>query len=371
MKHHARKFFGLAVAVVVVILSTPTSSAQMTPRIEKRVVVAEGAGYFPVLIRLKTGRLLVVYRSNAPHISVKGELSVSWSDNDGKTWSSPLVVASGENDHRNPAMVELPNGEVLLAYCIMDGYDATGRKFMPTVKGIDPRSAKPLWMIRSRDHGATWSAPEEIDGTRSLADQGEMLNVFGKMTVVPDGNILLSVYTTPRDHHTSLERILRSNDSGHTWSLLSTLAKDVNETSILALPGNRVLAALRTNKEQELLMTHSVDGGKTWDTPVAVTASNEHPGDLIQLKNGDLLLTFGERNAPHGAAAMLSHDEGKTWDPKTRMVLADDAPLFDCGYPSSVQLPDGRIVTVYYKVMDAATAPASTSLNAVIWRLPK
>jgi len=93
--------------------------------------------------------------------------------------------------------------------------------------------------------------------------------------------------------------------------------------------------------------------------------------DVCRLKNGDLLLTFGERNAPRGAVAMLSHDDGKTWDPKTRMVLGDDAPLYDCGYSSSVQLPDGRIVTVYYKVVDAATAPASTSLNAVIWRLPK
>jgi hypothetical protein len=120
-----------------------------------------------------------------------------------------------------------------------------------------------------------------------------------------------------------------------------------------------------------LLVTHSADGGKTWDTPVAVTAPKEHPGDLIRLKNGDLLLTFGERNAPRGAVAMLSHDEGKTWDSKTRMVLGDDAPLNDCGYPSSVQLPDGRIVTVYYKVQDAATAPESASLNAVIWRLPK
>lgn len=371
MKHHSRKFLGLAVAVLAWVLGTSRSSAQLTPRVEKRVVVTQGAGYFPVLLRLKTGRLLVVFRSNASHISVKGELSVSWSDNDGKAWSSALVVASGKDDHRNPAMVELPNGDVLLAYCIMDGYDATGRKFMPTVKGIDPRSAKPLWTMRSHDHGATWSAPQEIDGTRPLADQGELLNDFGKMAVASDSSVLLSVYTTPRDHHTSFERILRSNDSGHTWSLLSTLAHDVNETAILALPGNRVLAAMRTNKEQQLLMTHSLDAGKTWDTPVAVTGPNEHPGDLIRLRNRDLLLTFGERNAPRGAVAMLSHDEGKTWDPTTRMVLADDAPLFDCGYPSSVQLPDGGIVTVYYRVDDALTAPASTSLRAIIWKLPE
>jgi hypothetical protein len=89
------------------------------------------------------------------------------------------------------------------------------------------------------------------------------------------------------------------------------------------------------------------------------------------LRNGDVLLTFGERNVPYGAGAILSHDGGKTWDPKTRMVLADDARTRDCGYPSSVELPDGRIVTVYYEVQDLATAPESTSLQAVIWKLPK
>jgi Neuraminidase (sialidase) len=371
MKHLARKFFGVAAVALAGILSTQTSSAQLKPLILTRSVVAEGAGYFPVLLRLKTGRLLVVFRSNAPHISVKGELSVSWSDDNGTTWTSPLVVASGKDDHRNPAMAELPNGDVLLVYCIMDGYDATGRKFSPTVKGIDPRSAKPLWMVRSHDHGATWSTPEELHDTHTLTEHGEMLNAFGKMSVVSDGTVLLSLYTTPRDHHTSYERILRSTDSGHTWTLLSTLAQDVNETAILALPGNRVLAAMRTNKEQMLLITSSADGGKTWDTPVAVTAPDEHPGDLIRLKNGDLLLTFGERNAPRGAVAMLSHDQGKTWNSQTRMVHAEDAPSRDCGYPSSVQLPDGRIVTVYYKVDDAATAPTSTSLRAVIWKLPK
>jgi Neuraminidase (sialidase) len=268
-------------------------------------------------------------------------------------------------------MVELPDGEVLLSYCIMDGYDASGRKFKSFINGIDPRSARPLWIVRSRDQGATWSAPQEIDGMRPLADRGEMLNAYGKMAVTQGGSVLMSVYGSWKGHHATFEHIFRSTDEGHTWKLLSTVAEGVNETGILALPGDHVLAAMRTDKERRLLVTRSADGGKTWDTPVAVTNPNEHPGDLIRLQNGDILLTFGERNAPRGAAAILSHDGGKTWDPKTRMVLADDAPLFDCGYPSSVQLPDGRIVTVYYKVEDASTAPSSTSLTAIIWRLPK
>lgn len=369
MKKALRTVVLLVMATLIGVFGR-AACAQLRPEIEKRSVIAHGAGYFPVLLRLTTGRLLVVYRYGAPHISVEGKLAVSWSDDDGRNWSSPLIIAAGHDDHRNPAMVELANGEVLLAYCIMDGYDATGRKFRPSVNGMDPRTAKPLWAIRSRDHGATWSAPEEIQGMQSLIERGEMLNCFGKMTTASDGSVLMSVYSTPRDHHTSFEHIFRATDSGHTWSDISTVAQDVNETAILALPGNRVLAALRTNKEQRLLLAHSTDGGRTWSDPTAVTGPNEHPGDLIRLRNGDILLTFGERNAPRGAGAMLSHDGGDTWSPQTRMVLADDAPLVDCGYPSSVELPDGRIVTVYYKVDDAATAPDSTTLNAILWKRP-
>ena len=369
MKQRSRTILLLAVASAIGFFCR-ASSAQLQPKIEARITVAHGGGYFPVLIRLKNGRLLVVYRYGAPHISVEGKLAVSWSDDGGRNWSKPLIVAAGKDDHRNPAMVELANGDILLAYCVMDGYDASGRKFRATVNGVDPRTAKPLWIIRSRDHGTTWSAPEEVHGMQALIQRGEMLNCFGKMTTASDGSVVMSVYSTPRDHHTSFEHIFRSIDSGRTWSDVSTVAQDVNETAVLALPGNRVVAALRTNKEQQLLLTHSSDGGNTWSTPKAVTRSNEHPGDLIRLSNGDILLTSGERNAPRGAIALLSHDHGDTWGAQTRMVLADDAPLFDCGYPSSVELPDGRIITVYYKVDDAATAPDSATLNAIVWRLP-
>lgn len=365
-----RKSIVLIVVACAVIAGGSRAILGSMPTVEKRVTAVQGAGYFPVLIRLNSGRLLVVYRYGAPHISVKGQLAVSWSDNDGKSWSAPLAVTSGQNDHRNPSMAQLPDGEILLTYCIMDGYDATGRKFRPSVNGKDPRTARPLWIIRSRDQGATWSSPEEIAGMRPLADRGELLNSFGKMAVTQDGTVLLSVYATWKDHHSSSETIFRSTDKGHTWKLLSTVADGVNETALLALPDNHVIAALRTNKEQKLEIAHSSDAGKTWDTPVDVTQPNEHPGDLIRLQNGDILLTFGERNAPRGARAILSHDGGNTWGAKSRMVLADDAPLFDCGYPSSVQLPDGRIVTVYYKVQNAATAPESTSLEAITWRLP-
>ena len=44
---------------------------------------------------------------------------------------------------------------------------------------------------------------------------------------------------------------------------------------------------------------------------------------------------------------MISRDEGTTWD--ADYVLRDDGPDADLGYPSSVELTDGQILTAYYQ----------------------
>ena len=83
-----------------------------------------------------------------------------------------------------------------------------------------------------------------------------------------------------------------------------------------------------------------------------------------------MLLTFGERNAPRGAHAMISAD-GRAWDQSRQIVLADDAPNTDCGYPSSVEVGAGKIVTLYYQVEDKKNVPASASSRVVLWNAPK
>ena len=42
----------------------------------------------------------------------------------------------------------------------------------------------------------------------------------------------------------------------------------------------------------------------------------------------------------------ISEDEGKTWKAPTRVVNLEGTT--DGGYPSTVQLPDGSLLTAYY-----------------------
>src|SRR5688572_4869354 len=85
----------------------------------------EGAGYFPVAVRLKSSEVMVVHRSGGAHLGRGGRLDTVIS-RDGRSWEAPKTVADGPEDDRNPALGQLRDGTIILAYAIASGYDAEG-----------------------------------------------------------------------------------------------------------------------------------------------------------------------------------------------------------------------------------------------------
>ena len=60
-------------------------------------------------------------------------------------------------------------------------------------------------------------------------------------------------------------------------------------------------------------------------------------------------MTFGSRHAPFGVRALVSRDQGRTWDDHHAIVLVDNCEGRDCGYPTTLALPDGFLLTAYYR----------------------
>ena len=56
---------------------------------------------------------------------------------------------------------------------------------------------------------------------------------------------------------------------------------------------------------------------------------------------------------------MVSHDQGRSWRTDETLVLVADSTTRDCGYPSSIQLADGSILTAYYAVESSGFWPGS------------
>ena len=79
--------------------------------------------------------------------------------------------------------------------------------------------------------------------------------------------------------------------------------------------------------------------------------------------SGALILTYGRREAPFGGRIMISRDGGKTWGEEH---ILTEAYCNDLGYPATVELEDGSLVTVYY---ERYKDDKFTSILGVKWRI--
>jgi hypothetical protein len=126
---------------------------------------------------------------------------------------------------------------------------------------------------------------------------------------------------------------------------------------MIELPGGRLICHIRGENAElfsggdETLFTVfqsvSDDGGKTWSEPeMLLDKTGGAPPHILKLKSGKLLCTYGRRKLPYGIMAMISSDNGKTWEKDLR--LYKNFVSDDIGYPSTVELKDGTLLTLFY-----------------------
>jgi hypothetical protein len=67
--------------------------------------------------------------------------------------------------------------------------------------------------------------------------------------------------------------------------------------------------------------------------------------------------------------AIVSRDGGKTFDTDREYIITDRYVHEDCGYPSTVCLADGTVVTLAYTVLDLDHADWGTC--CIAYRYPQ
>ena len=233
--------------------------------------------------------------------------------------------------------------------------------FMTAGFGIPPRSQQNLGYIQvSRDRGRTFDAP------RRMPTFG-----FGWIQVKPDyivrddGVILLFVTAGIQSSAPGqrLVAVYASPDSGVNWHYLSAIIPTSPDRRFLnryyaspaLLDDGRILVALRCQIDARNAFPEvfeSDDGGHSWRFLSRVSDWGG-PTDLTLLDDGRVLAAYGYRVAPNGIRARLSEDGGRSWGDE--IILRDDGASWDLGYPRTVQLGGGRVMTAYYfNVADSA-----------------
>jgi len=340
------------------------------PEVARSLVVA-GQGYFPVALRLADGRIAVVLRGGAEHLGIGGRLDIVFSSDEGRTWTPPAVVVDTPLDDRNPAFGQADDGTLVVGYYRTAQYDDEGK--------YNPRLDKPIttWVTRSGDGGRTWEEPRQID-----VSDISWGSPYGKMLRLSDGSLLMAVYGGPvrRPEEPSTlttgpnhSYLYRSTDQGRTWARyagpIGGTQRQFSETALVRLSSGKLLAAMR-GRGGDLWLSESLDEGRTWSEARSLAPAGVHPADLLLLPDGRVLLVAGYRLEPMGVRGVVGDAQGR-FDWAQHFVLVNDARSRDCGYPSSVLLHDGRILTVYYATRVAEQPQWRVHCGAVTYRVPE
>lgn len=344
----------------------------MKPKTQNFVICKQPGRYigWPSVAKTKDGRLLAGFSGDREdHVCPYGKTQIVFSDDNSKTWSDVQTINDTPLDDRDVGLTVLKSGVIVLAWFTSLFYEQwpvfaeseSWRLHSAKISQADRERWLGNWTRRSTDGGVTWEPPVR---NNVFAPHGPIQLRDGRLIYLGVGKELSDI------------RVDESCDEGRSWRCLNSdvIPADLksmkfDEPHLVELGDGTLLAMYRMELEdftkRYLWQAKSHDGGRTWSRPHP-TPIWGFPPHLLKLRDGRLLVTYGRRLEPFGQRACLSDDGGETWDIEHEIILRDDGPTFDLGYPSSVELDSGEILTVYYQ---AETLGEKTSLLGTRWKI--
>lgn len=273
-------------------------------------------------------------------------------------------------DDRDAGVVALGGNSLLVTWFTLDTrifrgdlmkYSPAEFEVMDATMRAFPEDAKKYvgsWTMRSDDGGATFTSPARCP----------VSSPHGPV-VMRDGRLIYlgKLFPEGMDRPFGIVSCAESRDGLH-WDVLGEVPLPENVTNgqfhephVIELNDGALLCLIRyhyPNGGLGIYKSVSRDGGRTWSTPEDMDIHGSPP-HLLRHSSGAIVLTYGWRHAPYGQRARISRDDGATWSDE--IILRDDGPDGDLGYPCSVELPDGNILTVYYQKRPGE------SLTSILW----
>lgn len=366
--------------------------------IERQTIVSYPKSFYfryfgwPTVARLEDGTLaLAASGFRHAHMCPWGK-SVVWESHDeGRTWDEPEIVNDSSIDDRDTGLLALPGGSLLLTWFSSDmryhyrpvplderqpkidkaleesGDPGQRKKIRDGYRFV--RASTDVWneenvardlgsFVRIRDPRGVWGPriPVTVSSPHGpiLLRDGTLLYVGKANAECENGEYRPSMNAL----HGGRLRIIASADKGVTWSEVGEVPNVADavfhEPHAIELADGSLLALLRAHPVAgghfQIWKSLSRDGGRTWSTPKYIAEGS--PPHLLRHSSGAIVCTLGYRIKPFGIRALVSRDEGGSWE---EFVLDDSQPDGDLGYPASVELSDGSIYTVFYRDGDLLT----------------
>jgi len=274
-------------------------------------------------------------------------ITVSRSDDDGATWSAPVVAAKASGyvfNDKDAAWVDANPSSPFF-----------GRVYVSWTQFRSiPGTAEPIMVAYSADGGDTWSQPVQVSAAYNNGKRGG--RQFSALRSGPDGTIYLA--WEDGDGRGSKQVISSSRDGGVRWSKPALVGRvdDMSDPvpganfrtgSYPSVAVDQGSGALYVSWADELggasgriVVTASTDRGATWSAPLAVSSSGQGyaffqgmdvaPNGRVDiayqaLKAADTS-TSGAGNAAIDSYYVSSSDGGAHWTAPAKVSTASSDP---------------------------------------------
>ena len=361
MHSFSRSLTLLAVIGCAALLSRIAAAPSALPRLPlyERYIAVDGACAWPRLTLLPNGEISALIWPYPNHGFVQGAAECWNSADQGRTWQRVGVPVQNDPgfNRMNSAAGLADDGTYVV---LLSGWP---RPYLPPWKGTledeatlgetkpfkDARTLQAVPAV-SHDGGRTWERFATL--TEPLEPSGHALVPHGRIASLPNGELGAMFYFSDPWFFTSA-------DHGRTWKRRAPVTTDHahNETTWVRLANGDLLAAARRSVNSCVDAFRSTDGGLTWKFEGPLSLNGQHPADFTQLPDGRLLISYGVRNPGlWGVAVRFGDATGRNWSAPMMLVDFEDSidhpqaanPRPDGGYPSTVVLADGTLVTAYY-----------------------
>ena len=349
--HGASRFDRTSVCLSVMLAIAAASGFAQRDAREPRfteVYVAGESGYhtfrIPSVIATSKGTLLAFAEGRRSSAGDAGDIDLvlKRSHDGGVSWSPLQVVGdNGPNTFGNPCpVVDRNTGTIWLLTTQNRGSDREKDILAAVSQG-----SRTVWVMNSRDDGATWSTATEIttsvkqpDWTWYATGPGVGIQTSTGHLVIPANHAIAAAAV----HHS---HIIFSDDGGKSWQIGGRADPGTNESQVVELADGRLMLNMRNHPpkpENFRMVATSGDRGRTWSTASSDRALIEPPAQasFLRLTTADardrnrLLFSNPASARRERMTVRVSYDEGASW-PVSRVVHEGPA-----AYSSLVVLPD-------------------------------
>ena len=318
---------------------------------------------WPSVARLQNGKIAAVasgYRRR--HVCPLGKAVIAYSEDNGETYTRPAAVIDTPLDDRDAGITPFgEKGVIVTSFTNTRAFqhnerlaDAYDHAYLDTVSDEEEAQYLGATYRFSRDGGTTWE--KELYISPITSPHGPCVLRSGKLLWV--GRTFSKDDSKQADDHIAAYELDPADGSMiHLGRIPATKLPDGGgaldcEPHAIELPNGDILCHIRVQRYGAggvftVYQSRSCDGGRTWSQPEQLLADfGGSPPHLMIHSSGMLICSYGYRAAPYGIRVAVSHDNGETWD--TDHILWADGPNDDLGYPATIELDDGSLLTVFY-----------------------